>query len=135
VITDIRWLIPVDDALRVLQLDPRAIRPPTGEEKVMHKRFAAAVCADLTCERRTGTQPHQDAKGPPTGGDPNTNYNTNATDNANSVCVFSGLNDYQQGQTDKTAQTPADGPPGAPGHGFDGFPNGCKGGSNPDRTK
>jgi hypothetical protein len=74
-----------------------------------------------------------EVKGPPTGGDPNTNYNTAATSHANSACVFSGLNDYQGGQTDKTTQTPADGPPGAAGHGAGPeFPIGCRGGSNPD---
>ena len=48
-----------------------------------------------------------EVKGPPTGGAPNTNYNTAATSHANSICVFSGLNDYVDGQTDKTTQTPA----------------------------
>ena len=54
---------------------------------------------------------------------------------ANSICVFSGLNDYINGQVDKQTQTPADGPPGAPGHGIPDTPfaNGCRGGSNPDR--
>jgi hypothetical protein len=52
---------------------------------------------------------------------------------ANSVCAFSGLNDMivGQGPTDTIVQTPADGPPGAPGHGlFPDFPTGCRGGSN-----
>jgi hypothetical protein len=75
-----------------------------------------------------------EVKGPPTGGAPNTNYNTAATSHANSACVFSGLNDFQQGQLDKRTQTPADGPPGAAGHGAgEEFPIGCRGGSNPDR--
>jgi len=70
-----------------------------------------------------------EVKGPPGGGD----YNTAATSHANSACVFSGLNDYVQGQTDKITQTPADGPPGAAGHGAgEEFPIGCRGGSNPD---
>jgi hypothetical protein len=74
-----------------------------------------------------------EVKGPPTGGDPNTNFNTAATSHANSACVFSGLNDYQQGQTDKVTQTPADGPPGAAGlGGVPGFEDGCRGFSNPD---
>jgi hypothetical protein len=74
-----------------------------------------------------------EVKGPPTGGAPNTNYNTNATDHANSACVFSGLNDFQNGQTTSQTQTPKDGPPGTPGHGgVPGFENGCRGGSNPD---
>ena len=75
-----------------------------------------------------------EVKGPPTDGAPNTNFNTAATSHANSACVFSGLNDFQNGQTDKQTQTPADGPPGAPGHGAGpDFPNGCRGFSNPDR--
>jgi hypothetical protein len=74
-----------------------------------------------------------EVKGPPTGGTPATNFNTAATSHANSACVFSGLNDFINGQTDKQTQTPADGPPGAPGHGAGPeFPIGCRGGSNPD---
>ena len=68
-----------------------------------------------------------EVKGPPTGGDPNTNYNLAATTHANSACVYSGLNDYDpndpHGQTDKRTQTPADAPPGSPGVA-------CRGGSN-----
>ncbi len=71
-----------------------------------------------------------EVKGPPTGGDPNTNINLAATTNANSECAYSGLNDYQpgQGQVDKPTQTPADAPPGIAGLL-------CKGGSNPNRVK
>jgi len=58
------------------------------------------------------------------------NYNTAATYHANSICVFSGLNDYdpydELGQRVKRTQTPADGPPGVAGEA-------CRGGSNPDR--
>lgn len=75
-----------------------------------------------------------EVKGPPTGVAPNTNYNTAATSHANSACVFSGLNDFQQGQTDRMTRTPADVPPGAAGHGAgEEFPIGCRGGSNTDR--
>jgi hypothetical protein len=66
-----------------------------------------------------------EVKGPPTGGAPNTNYNTNATSHANSICAFSGLNDFQNGQTTSQTQTPHDGPPGTPGEA-------CRGFSNPD---
>jgi hypothetical protein len=62
---------------------------------------------------------------------------------ANSFCVFSGLNDFDgsdpNGQTTKITQTPADGPPGAPGHGVTiPTPDGpltisCEGGSNLER--
>jgi hypothetical protein len=100
----------------------------------MYKRFATVVCAVAVMGLSAGAALAGEVKGPPTGGDPNTNYNTAATTHANSACVFSGLNDYQQGQTDKPTQTPADGPPGAAGHGAgEDFPIGCRGGSNPDR--
>jgi hypothetical protein len=100
----------------------------------MYKRFATVVCAVAVMGLSSGAALAGEVKGPPTGGDPNTNYNTAATTHANSACVFSGLNDYQQGQTDKPTQTPADGPPGAAGHGAgEDFPIGCRGGSNPDR--
>jgi hypothetical protein len=102
----------------------------------MSKRslLAVASCTLLLAGASASAAFAGEVKGPPTGGAPNTNYNTNATDNANSACVFSGLNDFQQGQTDKPTQTPADGPPGAAGHGAgEEFPIGCRGGSNPDR--
>ena len=74
-----------------------------------------------------------EVKGPPTGGTPATNFNTAATSHANSACVFSGLNDYINGQKTRTTQTPKDGPHGAPGRGAGpDFPIGCRGGSNPD---
>jgi hypothetical protein len=100
----------------------------------MYKRFATVICAIAVMGLSAGAALAGEVKGPPTGGDPNTNYNTAATTHANSACVFSGLNDYQQGQTEKPTQTPADGPPGAAGHGLgEDFPIGCRGGSNPDR--
>jgi hypothetical protein len=99
----------------------------------MRKTFAAAICAVVFMCLGAGAALAGEVKGPPTGGDPNTNYNTAATSHANSACVFSGLNDFQQGQLDKPTQTPADGPPGAAGHGAgEEFPIGCRGGSNPD---
>jgi hypothetical protein len=99
------------------------------------KRVAVAISvAALALSLGASAALAGEVKGPPTGGAPNTNFNTAATSHANSVCVFSGLNDYVDGQTDKTTQTPADGPPGAPGHGAgEEFPIGCRGGSNPDR--
>jgi hypothetical protein len=100
----------------------------------MYKRFATVICAVAVMGLSAGAALAGEVKGPPTGGDPNTNYNTAAITHANSACVFSGLNDYQQGQPDKPTQTPADGPPGAAGHGLgEEFPIGCRGGSNPDR--
>ena len=68
----------------------------------------------------------------PPGGKP-----THGPANANSACVFSGLNDMVDGPTDTIVQTPGQfmqaglAPPGAPGHGgVPGFENGCRGGSN-----
>jgi hypothetical protein len=56
---------------------------------------------------------------------------TAAPAHANSICAFSGLNDYVNGQSESRVQTPADAfkyyglPPGVPG-------TACRGGSNPD---
>jgi hypothetical protein len=101
----------------------------------MQRKFAAAVCAAVVMGLSASAALAGEVKGPPTGGAPATNFNTAATSHANSACVFSGLNDFDPtaGQTSKQTQTPADGPPGAPGHGAgDEFPIGCRGGSNPD---
>lgn|SRR5512146_113824 len=99
----------------------------------MRSRAAAMACVAIVAAVGSGAALAGEVKGPPTGGTPATNFNTAATDHANSACVFSGLNDYINGQTDKQTQTPADGPPGAAGHGAGAeFPIGCRGGSNPD---
>jgi hypothetical protein len=87
-----------------------------------------------------------EVKGPPgvpCGGDTGIECQHSTTmtagpEHANSFCVFSGLNDMDPaaGQTSKITQTPADGPPGAPGHGFEIAPGvtvSCKGGSNLER--
>jgi hypothetical protein len=58
-----------------------------------------------------------EVKGPPTGGDPNSN-STAAVDNAHSLCAYSGLNDYINGQTDRQTQTPKDAAPGSAAHGW-----------------
>ena len=67
-------------------------------------------------------------KGPPYKGEPvaggigNESNSTGAVTNGHaSLCAFSGLNDYdsEEGQNVKQTQTPADGPPGAPGHGIE----------------
>jgi hypothetical protein len=97
-------------------------------------RSAVAVCAALFMALGAGTAVAGEVKGPPTGGTqpPPEQYNWAAINHANSICVFSGLNDYNQGPTDKPTQTPADFPAGSAGHGLDGvFPIGCRGGSNP----
>jgi hypothetical protein len=99
----------------------------------MHKKVAAAVCAAVLVGVGViaGGAFGGEVKGPP-----GTTANTDTTagpSHANSACVFSGLNDNIQGQTTSQTQTPADGPPGAAGHGAgDEFPNGCRGGYNPD---
>jgi hypothetical protein len=94
---------------------------------------AAAVSAALFIGLGSGGAFAGEVKGPPTGGDPATNFNLASRFHANSVCAFSGLNDFINGQTDKPTQTPADGPAGAPGHGIPDTPfaDGCRGGSNP----
>jgi hypothetical protein len=71
-----------------------------------------------------------EVKGPPTGGTSTTNV-TGAPEHANSICAFSGLNDYVNGQTSSRVQTAAD------SFKFYGLPHGtpgqaCRGGSNPD---
>jgi hypothetical protein len=66
---------------------------------------------------------------------------TAAPEHANSACAFSGLNDMIEGQgpIDFIVQSPGQlvrtgaAPPGIPGHGgIPEFPNGCRGGSNPE---
>jgi hypothetical protein len=107
-----------------------------GEEEVMHRKIFAAVCAavfltlGVIASGAFGGEVH---------GPPATTQNTDTTaapSHANSACAFSGLNDNDPtaGQTTKQTQTPADGPPGASGHGLPGTPfeNGCRGGYNPD---
>jgi hypothetical protein len=101
-----------------------------GKEFLLKKRLmtflATGAFVGAMMAGGAGSALAGEVKGPPTGGDPNTNYNLAATTHANSECAFSGLNDYQQGQKDKRTQTPADAPPGIPGLA-------CRGGSNPDR--
>ena len=71
-----------------------------------------------------------EVKGPPGGG----GSDTAAPDHANSICAFSGLNDYEGGQTASQVQTAADSwkyyglPKGTPGTLFGG-PGLCRGGS------
>jgi hypothetical protein len=92
----------------------------------VRKRIATSLCVAVVAAFGATSALAGEVKGPPTNGAPNTNFNTAATSHANSICVFSGLNDFQNGQTTKPTQTPADGPPGTPGEA-------CQGGSNPDR--
>jgi hypothetical protein len=102
-------------------------------DRFMKRLAIAASVAALVLTLAASAALAGEVKGPPGSPEhPPTNYNTAATSHANSACVFSGLNDYINGQTDRMTQTPKDGPPGAPGHGVEGFSDGCRGGSNPD---
>jgi hypothetical protein len=68
---------------------------------------------------------------------------TGAPEHSNSACSYSGQNDMNpdNGPTDFHVQSPGQNvrngltPPGVPGHGLgpdSPFPNGCRGGSNPE---
>ena len=93
----------------------------------MHKASAAAICAAFISALTAGSALAGEVKGPPGGG----TSDTAAPAHANSICAFSGLNDFRNGQTASQVQTPADSfkyyglPPGTPG-------TACQGGSNPD---
>jgi hypothetical protein len=98
-------------------------------------RSAVATCAAVLMSLTPAAAVAGEVKGPP-GSVQNppseSQYNLAMRFHANSACAFSGLNDFINGQTDKQTQTPADGPPGAAGHGAGAaFPIGCRGGSNP----
>jgi hypothetical protein len=94
----------------------------------MHKAFATALCAGFIAVLTAGAALAGEVKGPPTGGTPTSNV-TAAPAHANSICAFSGLNDYTNGQSASIVQTAADSfkyyglPPGTPG-------TACQGGSN-----
>lgn len=94
----------------------------------MRRRLAVAICVTVFACLSAGGALAGEVKGPPTGGTPTTN-DTAAPAHANSICAFSGLNDYVNGQTASRVQTAADSfkyyglPPGTPG-------TACRGGSN-----
>jgi hypothetical protein len=94
----------------------------------MRKAFATALCVAFITVLTAGAALAGEVKGPPTGGAPTSNV-TAAPAHANSVCAFSGLNDYTNGQSASIVQTAADSfkyyglPPGTPG-------TACQGGSN-----
>jgi hypothetical protein len=91
----------------------------------MKRLFVVATCVALLGAAGAFAG---EVKGPSTDGVPNTNE-TAAPANANSICAFSGLNDYIGGNVTTQVQTPAfqfsGGAPGTPG-------DACRGGSNPD---
>jgi len=94
----------------------------------VRRRLAVAICVTVFACLSAGGALAGEVKGPPTGGTPTTN-DTAAPAHANSICAFSGLNDYVNGQTASRVQTAADSfkyyglPPGTPG-------TACRGGSN-----
>jgi hypothetical protein len=115
----------------------------------MRNKFAAALCVVVfAAVSAAGAAFAGEVKGPPGTPDPTnpipgTSGPTQGPAHANSACVFSGLNDLNvgQGPTDFIVQSPGQDirtgltPPGVPGHGLgpdSPFPNGCRGGSNPD---
>jgi hypothetical protein len=108
----------------------------------MQNKPAAAICAVTIATLSAGVALAGEVKGPPTGGTPATNFNTAATTHANSICVFSGLND-------KPGSTNPEDPGGivqsygysfvskglkavVPSPGDTVEDGGCRGGSNPD---
>ena len=104
----------------------------------MRTTVAAAICAMLVAGLGAGAAFAGEIKGPPYQGQPvpggigNETNSTPAGTVAHSLCAFSGLNDFDStlGQNSKQTQTPADGPAGAPGHGFEIVPGvfvSCKG--------
>jgi hypothetical protein len=112
----------------------------------MKSLLAVALCTAALVGASATAAFAGEVKGPP--GTPNANPElaippaggpTGAPNHANSACVFSGLNDMENGPTDTIVQTPGQfmqaglTGPGAPGHGT-GIPGffetGCRGGSN-----
>lgn len=92
----------------------------------MRQKLAAAVCTLLFAGLSASAALAGEVIGPP--GNPTSGSSgvaTGAPAHANSICAFSGLNDFVNGQTTRRTQTPHDGPPGTPGQA-------CRGGSNPD---
>ncbi len=94
-------------------------------ERIMRHKLAAAVCTLLFAGLTASAALAGEVKGPP-GGVNSVGGDTAAPAHANSICAFSGLNDFRNGPTVNRTQTPANqGAPGTPG-------TACRGGSNPD---
>jgi hypothetical protein len=69
------------------------------------KPFAAAACAVAVAGAGAGAALAGEVTGPPgSPGNPGTPLDT-STSNANSICVFSGLNDFVNGPTDFIVQS------------------------------
>jgi hypothetical protein len=108
-----------------------------GTELMLTKSFfSAAVCAVVVTGASAGAGLAGEVIGPPgTVGVPGSGSGiaTGAPAHANSICAFSGLNDFRNGQNDSIVQSPGQvvssgGPPGVPGQA-------CRGGSNPDNPR
>jgi hypothetical protein len=83
----------------------------------MHKALIGALLAALIAALTAGSALAGEVKGPPTGGTPTSN-DTAAPAHSNSLCAYSGLNDYNNGQTVRQTQTPKDAAPGSAAHGW-----------------
>jgi len=95
--------------------------------------LVAVVCAVAVAGAGSSAAFAGEVKGPPTGGTSTAN-DTAAPAHANSICAFSGLNDFTNGQNTSRVQTAAD------SFKFYGLPHGtpgtaCRGGSNPDNPR
>jgi hypothetical protein len=96
--------------------------------------IAAVLCSAAVASASAGAAFAGEVIGPPgTPGVPGSGsgIETAAPAHANSICAFSGLNDFRNGQNVSIVQSPGQivssgsGPPGVPGQA-------CRGGSNPD---
>jgi hypothetical protein len=105
----------------------------------MTSKFATAVCAVALVGASAGAAFGGEVKGPP--GTPGvvgsgSQTNTEAPSHANSICAFSGLNDFraENGQIEVITQSPGtehrlgNTPAGVPGQA-------CKGFSNPENPR
>ena len=94
----------------------------------MRRKLSTAACAAVFIGLSAAPALAGEVVGPPGNPDAGAGHPTAAVTNANSICAYSGLNDFNQGPTGAITQTPGNqGPPGAPGHGT------CAGGTNPNR--
>ena len=97
----------------------------------MRHTFAAAICAAVVAGLSASAALAGEVIGPPGSPGSGSQTYTAAPAHANSICAFSGLNDFNNGQTSSIVQTAADSfkyyglPHGTPG-------TACRGFSNPD---
>ena len=76
--------------------------------------FAVAVCAAAVLGAGASAAVAGEVKGPP-GAD---NVRPKGVNSNASLCAFSGLNDFINGQTDRQTQTPKDAAPGSAAFGW-----------------